>query len=149
MSLAPNRFLPLEKPQLKILVEVIQVMLFKPRVTVIEVASCYIEFCLRSKLQRQTWLIPDPLYWLVRIGVKCMQCYLLVVEHPLNLCVWYDHRCFFEGFFQDFTDSAYTPHHHREQILDFLEECRFEMTNLIQPEVSAYSDAFLLVHTIS
>ncbi|VDN57602.1 unnamed protein product [Dracunculus medinensis] len=35
---------------------------------------------------------------------------------------------------QDFTDSAYTPHHHREQILDFLEECRFEMTNLIQPE---------------
>ncbi|WKX91722.1 hypothetical protein Q1695_010056 [Nippostrongylus brasiliensis] len=25
---------------------------------------------------------------------------------------------------QDFTDSAYTPHHHREQILDFLEECR-------------------------
>lgn len=39
---------------------------------------------------------------------------------------------------QDFTDSAYTPHHHREQILDFLEECRFEMTNLIQPEVCAY-----------
>ncbi|CAJ0961572.1 unnamed protein product, partial [Mesorhabditis belari] len=36
---------------------------------------------------------------------------------------------------QDFTDSAYTPHHHREQILDFLEECRFEMTNLIQPEI--------------
>ncbi|KIH59120.1 hypothetical protein ANCDUO_10662 [Ancylostoma duodenale] len=36
---------------------------------------------------------------------------------------------------QDFTDSAYTPHHHREQILDFLEECRFEMTNLIQPDV--------------
>ncbi|VDM59343.1 unnamed protein product [Angiostrongylus costaricensis] len=35
---------------------------------------------------------------------------------------------------QDFTDSAYTPHHHREQILDFLEECRFEMTNLILPE---------------
>ncbi|CAJ0592643.1 unnamed protein product [Cylicocyclus nassatus] len=35
---------------------------------------------------------------------------------------------------QDFTDSAYTPHHHREQILDFLEECRFEMTNLIQPD---------------
>ncbi|CAI4230958.1 unnamed protein product [Auanema sp. JU1783] len=35
---------------------------------------------------------------------------------------------------QDFTDSAYTPHHHREQVLDFLEECRFEMTNLIQPE---------------
>uniref|UniRef100_A0A183E8C0 Alpha-catulin n=1 Tax=Gongylonema pulchrum TaxID=637853 RepID=A0A183E8C0_9BILA len=37
---------------------------------------------------------------------------------------------------QDFTDSAYTPHHHREQILDFLEECRFEMTNLIQPDVA-------------
>ncbi|UMM11085.1 hypothetical protein L5515_000543 [Caenorhabditis briggsae] len=35
---------------------------------------------------------------------------------------------------QDFTDSAYTPHHQREQILDFLEECRFEMTNLIQPD---------------
>uniref|UniRef100_A0A1I8EJQ9 Alpha-catulin n=1 Tax=Wuchereria bancrofti TaxID=6293 RepID=A0A1I8EJQ9_WUCBA len=37
---------------------------------------------------------------------------------------------------QDFTDSAYTPHHHREQILDFLEECRFELTNLIQPDVA-------------
>jgi hypothetical protein len=36
---------------------------------------------------------------------------------------------------QDFTDSAYTPHHHREQILDFLEEVRFEMGNLLQPEV--------------
>lgn len=36
---------------------------------------------------------------------------------------------------QDFTDSAYTPHHHREQILDFLEECRFELTNLLQPDV--------------
>uniref|UniRef100_A0A914BVJ3 Alpha-catenin n=1 Tax=Acrobeloides nanus TaxID=290746 RepID=A0A914BVJ3_9BILA len=35
---------------------------------------------------------------------------------------------------QDFTDSAFTPHHQREQILDFLEECRFEMSNLIQPE---------------
>lgn len=35
---------------------------------------------------------------------------------------------------QDFTDSAYTPHHQREQILDFLEECRFEMANLITPE---------------
>jgi len=34
---------------------------------------------------------------------------------------------------QDFTDSAYTAHHQREQVLDFLEECRFEMTNLIQP----------------
>ncbi|VDK74918.1 unnamed protein product [Litomosoides sigmodontis] len=37
---------------------------------------------------------------------------------------------------QDFTDSAYTPHHHREQILDFLEECRFELTNLLQPDVT-------------
>lgn len=37
---------------------------------------------------------------------------------------------------QDFTDSAYTPHHHREQVLDFLEECRFEMTNLIPQDVS-------------
>lgn len=36
---------------------------------------------------------------------------------------------------QDFTDSAYTPHHHREQILDFLEEARFEMSNLLRPEV--------------
>ncbi|GMT00211.1 hypothetical protein PENTCL1PPCAC_22385, partial [Pristionchus entomophagus] len=41
---------------------------------------------------------------------------------------------------QDFTDSAYTTHHHREQVLDFLEECRFEMTNLIQPEVSSRDD---------
>lgn len=32
---------------------------------------------------------------------------------------------------QDFTDSAFTPHHQREQILDFLEECRFEMSNLV------------------
>ncbi|VDM96508.1 unnamed protein product [Thelazia callipaeda] len=37
---------------------------------------------------------------------------------------------------QDFTDSAYTAHHHREQILDLLEECRFEMTNLIQRDVT-------------
>jgi hypothetical protein len=36
---------------------------------------------------------------------------------------------------QDFTDSAYTPHHHREQILDFLEECRFEVGNLMRPEM--------------
>ncbi len=36
---------------------------------------------------------------------------------------------------QDFTDSAYTPHHHREQILDFLEESRFEMGNVLRPEV--------------
>lgn len=36
---------------------------------------------------------------------------------------------------QDFTDSAYTPHHHREQILDFLEECRFEVSNLMRPEL--------------
>lgn len=36
---------------------------------------------------------------------------------------------------QDFTDSAYTPHHHREQILDFLEEARFELGNLIRPEL--------------
>src|SRR4051812_2088254 len=34
----------------------------------------------------------------------------------------------------DFTDSAFTPHHQREQILDFLEECRFEMSSLIQPQ---------------
>ena len=36
---------------------------------------------------------------------------------------------------QDFTDSAYTPHHHREQIIDFLEECRFEVGNLMRPEM--------------
>lgn len=36
---------------------------------------------------------------------------------------------------QDFTDSSSTPAHQREQILDSLEECRFEMTNLVHPEV--------------
>lgn len=36
---------------------------------------------------------------------------------------------------QDFTDSAYTPHHHREQLLDFLEESRFELGNLLKPEI--------------
>ncbi|CAD5208861.1 unnamed protein product [Bursaphelenchus xylophilus] len=35
---------------------------------------------------------------------------------------------------QDFTDSAFTPHHQREQILDFLEECRFEMGNLVSSD---------------
>ena len=35
---------------------------------------------------------------------------------------------------QDFTESSFTLVHHREQILDFLEECRFEMSNLITPE---------------
>lgn len=35
---------------------------------------------------------------------------------------------------QDFTESSFTLHHHREQILDFLEECRFEMSNLITPD---------------
>uniref|UniRef100_A0A0K0FXY0 Alpha-catulin (inferred by orthology to a human protein) n=1 Tax=Strongyloides venezuelensis TaxID=75913 RepID=A0A0K0FXY0_STRVS len=34
---------------------------------------------------------------------------------------------------QDFTDSPITPHHQREQILDYLEECRFEMSNLMAP----------------
>uniref|UniRef100_A0A914Z6V9 Alpha-catulin n=1 Tax=Panagrolaimus superbus TaxID=310955 RepID=A0A914Z6V9_9BILA len=37
---------------------------------------------------------------------------------------------------QDFTESSFTLHHHREQILDFLEECRFEMNNLITPDQS-------------
>ncbi|KAI6203796.1 Alpha-catulin [Aphelenchoides besseyi] len=32
----------------------------------------------------------------------------------------------------DFTESAYTLDHQKEQILDFLEECRFEMSNLVQ-----------------
>lgn len=31
---------------------------------------------------------------------------------------------------QDFTDSAFTQHHQREQILDYMEECRYEMNNL-------------------
>lgn len=35
----------------------------------------------------------------------------------------------------DFTENAFTPHHHREQILDFLEECRFELGNLVHAEV--------------
>lgn len=46
---------------------------------------------------------------------------------------------------QDFTDSAYTPHHHREQILDFLEECRFEMANLITPEVILHLQSLLII----
>ncbi|RCN50540.1 hypothetical protein ANCCAN_03394 [Ancylostoma caninum] len=50
------------------------------------------------------------------------------------LCEMTQFRPLICAHLQDFTDSAYTPHHHREQILDFLEECRFEMTNLIQPD---------------
>ncbi|MFH4975816.1 hypothetical protein AB6A40_002525 [Gnathostoma spinigerum] len=49
---------------------------------------------------------------------------------------------------QDFTDSAYTPHHHREQILDFLEDCRFEMTNLIQSEDQGQSLRMENIETI-
>ncbi|PAV76564.1 hypothetical protein WR25_19200 [Diploscapter pachys] len=45
---------------------------------------------------------------------------------------------------QDFTDSAYTAHHQREQVLDFLEECRFEMTNLIQPTSGDQIDSLRL-----
>uniref|UniRef100_A0AC34QMN7 Alpha-catulin n=2 Tax=Panagrolaimus sp. JU765 TaxID=591449 RepID=A0AC34QMN7_9BILA len=41
---------------------------------------------------------------------------------------------------QDFTDSNFTMAHHREQILDFLEECRFEMSNLISPEQNQPED---------
>ncbi|CDW58164.1 BK channel interacting protein 2 [Trichuris trichiura] len=37
---------------------------------------------------------------------------------------------------QDFTDSAYTHHHHREQILDFLSETRNLLSNLLQPELA-------------
>uniref|UniRef100_A0A914HFZ8 Alpha-catulin n=1 Tax=Globodera rostochiensis TaxID=31243 RepID=A0A914HFZ8_GLORO len=33
----------------------------------------------------------------------------------------------------DFTESAWTPIQQREQILDLLEECRFEMGNLVNP----------------
>ncbi|CAD5206296.1 unnamed protein product [Bursaphelenchus okinawaensis] len=40
---------------------------------------------------------------------------------------------------QDFTDSAFTPHHQREQILDFLEECRFEMGNLVSENQDQFS----------
>lgn len=36
---------------------------------------------------------------------------------------------------QDFTDSAYTPHHHREQILDFVEEAKLELANLIKTDM--------------
>uniref|UniRef100_A0A0N4Z1P6 Alpha-catulin n=1 Tax=Parastrongyloides trichosuri TaxID=131310 RepID=A0A0N4Z1P6_PARTI len=41
---------------------------------------------------------------------------------------------------QDFTDSTVTPHHQREQILDYLEECRFEMSNLIAPVANEDKD---------
>lgn len=34
----------------------------------------------------------------------------------------------------DFTESPFTPHQQREQILDLLEECRFEMGNLVNPQ---------------
>ncbi|KRZ49550.1 Alpha-catulin [Trichinella nativa] len=36
---------------------------------------------------------------------------------------------------QDFTDSAYTHHHHREQIIDFLGEIRTQLSNILQPEM--------------
>jgi len=36
----------------------------------------------------------------------------------------------------DFTDSSWTPNQQREQILDLLEECRFEMGNLVNPPTS-------------
>lgn len=36
----------------------------------------------------------------------------------------------------DFTENPSTPQMQREQILDFLEECRFELGNLVQAEVS-------------
>jgi hypothetical protein len=38
----------------------------------------------------------------------------------------------------DFTESSFTPHHQREQILDFLEECRFELNSLLTAEVSSF-----------
>lgn len=45
---------------------------------------------------------------------------------------------------QDFTDSAYTPHHHREQLLDFLEETRFELGNLLKPDLVSRCFLFCL-----
>jgi hypothetical protein len=36
----------------------------------------------------------------------------------------------------DFTESSWTPNQQREQILDLLEECRFEMGNLVNPPTS-------------
>uniref|UniRef100_A0A915I097 Alpha-catulin n=1 Tax=Romanomermis culicivorax TaxID=13658 RepID=A0A915I097_ROMCU len=35
---------------------------------------------------------------------------------------------------QDFTDSAYTSHNHRAQLIDYLEDSRYEMGNLLKPE---------------
>jgi hypothetical protein len=42
----------------------------------------------------------------------------------------------------DFTESHYTQHHQREQILDFLEECRFELNNLLHPEDASSNEQF-------
>jgi hypothetical protein len=39
----------------------------------------------------------------------------------------------------DFTENTFTPHHQREQILDFLEECRFELGNLLSAEVGYFN----------
>jgi hypothetical protein len=38
----------------------------------------------------------------------------------------------------DFTENSFTPHHQREQILDFLEEVNAEMGNLVNAEVNFY-----------
>uniref|UniRef100_A0A915MJ76 Uncharacterized protein n=1 Tax=Meloidogyne javanica TaxID=6303 RepID=A0A915MJ76_MELJA len=44
----------------------------------------------------------------------------------------------------DFTDSSWTPNQQREQILDLLEECRFEMGNLIASVFRQNEDQTLL-----
>lgn len=43
----------------------------------------------------------------------------------------------------DFTENSFTPLHQREQILDFLEECRFELNNLLTAEVSSLLSFYL------
>lgn len=42
---------------------------------------------------------------------------------------------------QDFTDSAYTSHHHREQLIDFIDEARYEVNQLLKPDIEE-SDRF-------
>lgn len=40
---------------------------------------------------------------------------------------------------QDFTDSAFTPHQKREQILDYLDECRYELNTFELLKVNFYN----------
>lgn len=43
---------------------------------------------------------------------------------------------------QDFTDSAFTAHHHREQIIDLVEECRFQLADLLKAAGVGPQDQF-------